>query len=521
MTETPYPSGHTVITVTASVPRPLQLRFPALPDPADASPRSTRPTRRYLDDVHGSARWRAAMTRRSVAAVAAELAVDSAGQPRARPVIVTAARSTASRARASACARSCGRTAGSASRRAATRATAARARSTSTGSPVHSCIFPAVRARRLRGHDDRGAGAAPAAGRAFLAAQGFQCGFCTAGMIMTAAALSPRAARGPAAGAQGQHLPLHRLRVDPRRHRSKATNDYPERTVPFASPGHDSFSLDRPFSPADHPFHPPARPFQPAPDRPAGARPGRTGRGRRPGPVHRRPGGRRGRRRRPGPAARAAAAPEAGPRRRTRTRGSGRSTRRRRCAYPASSRSSPTRTPRPRGSPAPGTTTRTTTPTTRWCSTAPSGSTASASPPSWPRPWRAAEAACALIAVDYEVLAGRHRPRLGAWPRARRCSTRISPPAAGRVTSAPRCTVRSGDAEAGFAAADVGVHGHLPDPAGAARRAGDPRDDRLARPGTARPRPGRGPPQRSRGGRPGYRAAGAADVDPGPVPHPR
>jgi len=76
MTETPYPSGHTVITVTASVPRPLQLRFSALPDPADAVAALDAADPAYLDDVHGSARWRAAMTRRSVAAVAAELAVD-------------------------------------------------------------------------------------------------------------------------------------------------------------------------------------------------------------------------------------------------------------------------------------------------------------------------------------------------------------------------------------------------------------------------------------------------------------
>ncbi|HTR93983.1 MAG TPA: molybdopterin-dependent oxidoreductase [Trebonia sp.] len=70
------------------------------------------------------------------------------------------------------------------------------------GVPVHSCVYPAVRARGrevttiegLAGHSVQDA---------FLAAQAFQCGFCTPGMIMTAAALTaeqcadlPRALKG-------------------------------------------------------------------------------------------------------------------------------------------------------------------------------------------------------------------------------------------------------------------------------------------------------------------------------------
>ena len=60
------------------------------------------------------------------------------------------------------------------------------------GEPVHSCIYPAFRAagRSITTIE----GLASAQGphpmqQAFLAAQGFQCGFCTAGMIMTAAHL--------------------------------------------------------------------------------------------------------------------------------------------------------------------------------------------------------------------------------------------------------------------------------------------------------------------------------------------
>jgi putative selenate reductase molybdopterin-binding subunit len=74
------------------------------------------------------------------------------------------------------------------------------------GEPVHSCLIPAFRAE---GHEvttieglANGNELHPMQ-RAFLDAQGFQCGFCTAGMIMTAASLNqaqradlPRALKG-------------------------------------------------------------------------------------------------------------------------------------------------------------------------------------------------------------------------------------------------------------------------------------------------------------------------------------
>ena len=62
----------------------------------------------------------------------------------------------------------------------------------STASPVHSCLMPAVRAL---GHEVTtieglaGADGLHPMQQAFLDAQGFQCGFCTAGMVMTSACL--------------------------------------------------------------------------------------------------------------------------------------------------------------------------------------------------------------------------------------------------------------------------------------------------------------------------------------------
>ncbi|MHB8694886.1 MAG: molybdopterin-dependent oxidoreductase, partial [Solirubrobacteraceae bacterium] len=73
------------------------------------------------------------------------------------------------------------------------------------GVPVHSCIYPAVRAcgREVTTIEGLAAddGTLSAVQRRFVDAQGFQCGFCTPGFVMTAAALDdvddlPRALKG-------------------------------------------------------------------------------------------------------------------------------------------------------------------------------------------------------------------------------------------------------------------------------------------------------------------------------------
>src|SRR5713226_2425112 len=70
------------------------------------------------------------------------------------------------------------------------------------GEPVHSCLVPAFRAEDREVTTIEGLaknGELHPMQRAFLAAQGFQCGFCTPGMIMTAASLNQ---------AQAQDLPF-------------------------------------------------------------------------------------------------------------------------------------------------------------------------------------------------------------------------------------------------------------------------------------------------------------------------
>jgi hypothetical protein len=62
-----------VITVTAATPRPAQLRFAGRPSPDQAVAALDQAHLSWHDDLHGAPAWRAAMTRRFVAQVAAEL----------------------------------------------------------------------------------------------------------------------------------------------------------------------------------------------------------------------------------------------------------------------------------------------------------------------------------------------------------------------------------------------------------------------------------------------------------------
>jgi len=72
------PEGEVLLTLTAAVPRPVRVRLPLTSRPNEAArclsqAVSAADDRGYLDDVHGSASWRRAMTEHAAVAVVAEL----------------------------------------------------------------------------------------------------------------------------------------------------------------------------------------------------------------------------------------------------------------------------------------------------------------------------------------------------------------------------------------------------------------------------------------------------------------
>jgi putative selenate reductase molybdopterin-binding subunit len=74
------------------------------------------------------------------------------------------------------------------------------------GKPVQSCLVPAYRAEGVEITTIEGLGSPEEPHpiqKAFLAAQGFQCGFCTAGLIMTAIALNQGQLRNLPAALKG------------------------------------------------------------------------------------------------------------------------------------------------------------------------------------------------------------------------------------------------------------------------------------------------------------------------------
>ncbi len=247
--------GAFALTITAATVRPVRLRFPELPSASELRAAIGRavPDDGWFDDVHGLPEWRRHMTYRMGEEIREELGAPAASvRPRLRPSSCTDSDTASNTGTDSSTVSNTGtgsRTASSAAVRTAFRAdingtptrTAPRPGQCLRtylrergwfgvkkgcdagdcgactvhvdGEPVHSCVYPAVRAdgrsvTTVEGLSDAGAegeasGRLHPVQRQFLEAQGFQCGFCTAGFVMTAAALDeglladlPRAFKG-------------------------------------------------------------------------------------------------------------------------------------------------------------------------------------------------------------------------------------------------------------------------------------------------------------------------------------
>jgi putative selenate reductase molybdopterin-binding subunit len=246
------PDGSCTVTVTAATVRPVQLRFPEVPGAAElrAAIETSIPADLYHGDVHGKPVWRRHLTfrlaeeirqelalpaRRAATVVDAPRSADFPSLPGDHAQLPGAERATVHdhgelavsvNARAGRQAPSPDPTRGGEGQPGAGQCLRTYLRGQGwfgvkkgcdagdcgactvhvDGVPVHSCLYPA---RRATGHEVTtiegladGDTLHPVQQR-FLDAQGFQCGFCTAGMVMTVAALDagqladlPRAMKG-------------------------------------------------------------------------------------------------------------------------------------------------------------------------------------------------------------------------------------------------------------------------------------------------------------------------------------
>jgi aerobic-type carbon monoxide dehydrogenase small subunit (CoxS/CutS family) len=177
-----------MLMVSASTERPHRLKFDQIPNAQTLRARLDQEIPAFFDDVHGTPEYRRHMTYYFAEEIRRELAGNQMSY-------LVNGKTFAEKPRPGQCLRTFPRELGWFGVKKGCNAGDCGACTVWVdGAPVYSCLIPAFRAEGRKVSTIEGLaddGKLHPMQQAFMNAAGFHCGFCTAGMIMTAASLSP------------------------------------------------------------------------------------------------------------------------------------------------------------------------------------------------------------------------------------------------------------------------------------------------------------------------------------------